>query len=72
MKHKVNITTLKEIRNRMQAVATACNGIPAGADGQRWLSLAPGLMVRVADLRAFSDGYDMLLREIDLLRKQFR
>lgn len=48
----MTLTTLCKIRIGAEAVAEAAAKIPKGADGSRWVSLPPGVMVRVSDVRA--------------------
>lgn len=58
-----NITTLSEIRKRLRVACDAFAKIPAGANGDSWISIC-GVQVRVSDLRVALAGYEMLGREL--------
>jgi hypothetical protein len=65
MKAKLNVTTLRSVRESLKPVAEACEKIPASAIGDSWVSLpGGGNMVRVSDLRAVVRSYELLTSAI--------
>ena len=68
MATRTTITTLRSIRDHLKAVADACEKIPMGADANSWVSVVPGTMVRVGDLRRMVKGYKELTREIERIK----
>ena len=58
-----NIKTLLEIRDGLRGACEAFAKIPAGANGQSWISVC-GVQVRVGDLRVAAAAYRTLEREI--------